>query len=164
MDFGEKLGKTAFPPMLEAGGAYLPLEDVHAVRENTSRGRYSPAERGDVLARTSSRTTLSPSTARWSGHQADHVPEITCGSSRRCPRRQGRPAPGASSPCSPAPTASTTPPAPACGPALSPEILVVRNLTANGLLAESADALARRPSRHSQIDHSARRLLRRRRA
>ena len=72
----------------------------------------------------------------------------------RIPRR--------SSPCSLAPTASTTPPTPASVRALSPEILVIRNLTTD-LLNQSAQALedGHQPGAD---DCPPRRLLRRRRA
>ena len=89
------------------------------------------------------------------------LPLPTSALAARC-RRLATPA-GASSPCSPAPTASTTPPAPSRRPAAEPHILVMKNLTAAGV-AESHGARWSRPSGPGPDRHAARRLLRRRRA
>ncbi len=40
VDFGQKIGRTAFPPILEAGGAYLPLADLVSVWESTLEDVY----------------------------------------------------------------------------------------------------------------------------
>ena len=40
VDFGEKIGRTAFPPILEAGGAYLSLDDLQSVWEHTLEDVY----------------------------------------------------------------------------------------------------------------------------
>ena len=166
VDFGEKIGKTAFPPMLEAGGAYLPLEDVQAVWENTLEDVYPTRLKAEESEESEDDKLDDPmSTIHCEvgqGNQADHVPEITCKD-----RSTAAPAVKVARPRAVIPVFPGTnceyDTANACLRAgIEPQILVVRNLT-NDLLTESAKELEK-AIKASPDDHSARRLLRRRRA
>ena len=144
VDFGEKIGKTAFPPMLEAGGAYLPLEDVQAVWENTLEDVYPTRLKAEESEESEDDKLDDPmSTIHCEvgqGNQADHVPEITCKD-----RSAAAPAVKAARPRAVIPVFPGTnceyDTANACLRAgIEPQILVVRNLT-NDLLTESAKEL-----------------------
>ena len=144
VDFGEKIGKTAFPPMLEAGGAYLPLEDVQAVWENTledvypTRLKVEESEESEDDKLDDPMSTIHCEVGQ--GNQADHVPEITCKD-----RSTAAPAVKVARPRAVIPVFPGTnceyDTANACLRAgIEPQILVVRNLT-NDLLTESAKEL-----------------------
>ena len=144
VDFGEKIGKTAFPPMLEAGGAYLPLEDVQAVWENTLEDVYPTRLKAEESEESEDDKLDDPmSTIHCEvgqGNQADHVPEITCKD-----RSTAAPAVKVARPRAVIPVFPGTnceyDTANACLRAgIEPQILVVRNLT-NDLLTESAKEL-----------------------
>jgi phosphoribosylformylglycinamidine synthase len=144
VDFGEQIGSTAFPPILEAGGAYLPIDDVLAVWENTLEDVY-PTRLKTEEPETTEEDKLEDPTATihcdaGRGDEKDLVEEITCAQ-----RSNAAPAVKVARPRAVIPVFPGTnceyDTANACLRAgIEPEILVVRNLT-HDLLEDSAKAL-----------------------
>ncbi len=130
--------------MLEAGGAYLPLEDVQAVWENTLEDVYPTRLKAEESEKSEDDKLDDPMSAFHcevgQGNQADRVPEITCKD-----RSTAAPAVKVARPRAVIPVFPGTnceyDTANACLRAgIEPQILVVRNLT-NDLLTESAKEL-----------------------
>ncbi len=144
VDFGEKIGRTAFPPILEAGGAYLPLEDLQAVWENTLEDVYPTRLKTEEPQESEEDKLEDPMSSihceAGRSNQADLVPEITCEQrSNKAPANKVA-RPRAVIPVFPG-TNCEYDTANACLRAgIEPQILVVRNLT-NDLLTQSAQEL-----------------------
>ena len=145
VDFGRRIGKTAFTPALEAGGAFLPLDDLLGVWEGVLEDVYpTRLDSGEPEEQTEADKLEDPGASIHcevgQGSAADFVEEITCET-----RFTGAPAVKAARPRAVIPVFPGTnceyDTANACLRAgIEPEILVVRNLTTD-LLTESAKAL-----------------------
>jgi phosphoribosylformylglycinamidine synthase len=148
VDFGERIGRTAFPPILEAGGAFLPLDDLRAVWENTLEDVYptrlksdEPEEEPDELEKLNQEDpSASIHCEVGLSRQAEMVDEITFTERPNVAPANKFARPRAVIPVFPG-TNCEYDTANACLRAgIEPQILVVRNLT-NDLLTDSAKAL-----------------------
>ena len=148
IDFGERIGRTAFPPILEAGGAYLPLDDLRAVWEHTLEDVYptrlksdEPEEEPDELEKLNQEDPAASIHCEVGlSNQAEMVDEITFTERTNIAPANKVARPRAVIPVFPG-TNCEYDTANACLRAgIEPQILVVRNLT-NDLLTESAKAL-----------------------
>ena len=148
IDYGERIGRTAFPPILEAGGAYLPLDDLRAVWEHTLEDVYptrlksdEPEEEPDELEKLNQEDPAASIHCEVGlSNQAEMVDEITFTERTNIAPANKVARPRAVIPVFPG-TNCEYDTANACLRAgIEPQILVVRNLT-NDLLTESAKAL-----------------------
>ena len=145
IDFGRLIGRTAFPPILEVGGAYLPIDDMLGLWESALEDVYPTRVHTDEPAESTEEDALDDPTASihceaGQSEESALVDEITFDTRSNLAPAIKVARPRAVIPVFPG-TNCEFDTATACVRAgIEPEIMVIRNLTTD-LLTDSAKEL-----------------------